>query len=378
MFKRMLIMLVLLGLIFGGIFFFISFKERMIKEYMASASNPAQTVSTVKAVYSDWLPAITSVGSVVAFQGVDVSAEVPGLITGIYFKQGNTVEAGTPLLQLRADDERAKLKSLIASREIARITWQRDLAQLKVKAVSQQLVDTDHANWLVATANVAQIEAMLVKKTVSAPFSGVLGVRLVNLGQYLDVGKAIVSLQSLNSVFVDFYVPQQQLANLAVGQKINISSDSYPSKNFNGIVAVINPVIDEKTRNVLIRATVKNPDHKLLPGMYVTINVNLGKPLRLVTVPRTAISFNPYGATIFKIEKSGVDKTGKAVLIVKQSFVTLGEARGDTVAITSGVTEGEEVVSSGQIKLRNGTVININNSVQPSNDVDPNPGDKML
>jgi membrane fusion protein (multidrug efflux system) len=129
---------------------------------------------------------------------------------------------------------------------------------------------------------------------------------------------------------------------------------------------------------VLIRATVKNPDHKLLPGMYVTINVNLGKPLRLVTVPRTAISFNPYGATIFKIEKSGVDKTGKAVLIVKQSFVTLGEARGDTVAITSGVTEGEEVVSSGQIKLRNGTVININNSVQPSNDVDPNPGDKML
>lgn len=378
MFKRLLIMLVLVGLVFGGIFWFINFKGRMIKQYMAAGANPPQTVSSVKATLSEWLPTLSAVGSVVAFQGVNVSAEVPGIIAAIYFQQGDSITAGKPLLQLRAQVEQAKLKSLIASVEIARITYQRDQAQFRVKAVSQQVLDNDRANLLVATANVAEIQATLNKKTVSAPFSGVLGVRQVNVGEYLDAGKSIVTLQYLNSVFFDFFIPQQQLAKLKIGQKVSIHSDSYAQEDFMGTISVINPEVNVNTRNVLVRATVKNQEHKLLPGMYATVNVVVDKPEHVITLPRTAITFNPYGSTVYRIEQSGVDDKGKPKLMARQEFVTLGESRGDSIVITQGVKEGDTIVSSGQIKLHNGSVVTINNSVQPNNDIAPKPDDLKL
>lgn len=378
MLKRLLIMLVLVGLVFGGIFWFISFKGRMIKQYMAAGANPPQTVSTVKATYSEWLPTLSAVGSVVAFQGANLSSELPGIVAAIYFQQGESVTQGKPLLQLRVQAEQANLKSLMATAEIARITYQRDQAQFRVKAISQQVLDNDRANWLVATANVAQVQATLNKKTVSAPFSGVLGVRQVNIGEYLEAGKSIVTLQALNSVFVDFFIPQQQLAKLKPGQKLSIHCDSYPQENFIGTISVINPEVDVNTRNVLIRATVKNLEHKLLPGMYVNLGIVVGKPEHLITLPRTAITYNPYGSTVYRLEHDGVDDKGKPKLIVRQGFVTLGETRGDSVAISKGVKDGEDIVSSGQIKLHNGSVVIINNSVQPSNDIAPKPDDLRL
>lgn len=365
----MIIMLILVGLLLGGIFAFIDFKARMIKQFMAAGSNPVQTVSSIHVATTEWQTKLSAVGTVRAVQTVDVSAEVAGMVSEIFFEQGENVKAGEPLLQLRADDDLAKLEALKATVELAKLTYQRSQAQYNAKAISQQMLDNDRANLNIALANTAQQQALLAKKHITAPFSGQLGLRLVDIGQRLDVGTAITTLQALDTVYVDFYLPQQTLVQLKLGQAVDIKTDTYPEQNFKGVISVINPKIDSDTRNIQIRTTLKNPAHKLLTGMYVNINLTVGDNRQLITIPRTAISFNPYGATVYLLEKD------KDTYIAKQRFVTTGETRGDQIAIIKGLQVGEKVVTSGQLKLRNGSPAVIDNSVVPSNDEKPLPID---
>jgi membrane fusion protein, multidrug efflux system len=364
--KRLLIMLLIVGLIFGGIFGFITFKAKMMKQYMASMGNAPQTVSTIIASYSEWSPSTETIASLTAVRGADLSAEVSGIVAEIFFQQGDEVAVGTPLLQLRAADDLAKLQSLKAEQELARLTYQRNQAQFLVKAVSQQTIDNDKATLTKLTASVAEQQALVNKKLIRAPFAGRLGLRLVDTGQYLNAGSPIVTLQALDSLYVDFFLPQHKLAKVAIGQSVNIKVDTYPEQNFVAKVAVINPKVDANTRNVQIRAKLDNPKRQLLPGMYATVAIANDTVQRLITLPNSAISFNSYGSTVFLIE---TDKDKK--LTAKQVFVTTGATRGDQVAVLKGLKEGDTVVTSGQIKLHNGSPVIINNTVQPSNNATP-------
>jgi len=376
MIKRMLIMLVLVALVLGAVFGFISFKGRMIKEFMSAQGNPPQTVSATQAVYSEWTQRREAVGTVRALRGADLSAEVAGIVEDIRFQQGDEVKAGTPLVQLRAQDDIARLQSLQAAAELARITYRRDQEQFKVKAVSQQVLDTDAANLEQAVANANQQQALLNKKTIRAPFAGRLGVRLVDPGQYLEAGTAVVTLQALDPIFVDFLLPQQALGELRPGESVDVRTDAYPGQAFRGEVIVVNPKVEGDTRNVQVRAQLPNPEKRLLPGMYAQVSLTVGEPRRHLTLPRTAIAFNPYGATVFKLVEEGRDDKGQPKLVAKQNFVKTGDARGDQVAVLEGVQEGEQVVTSGQMKLRNGTPVKVDNTNPPGNDPTPQPSDE--
>ncbi len=376
MMMRMFIMLVLVSLVLGGIFGFISFKGRMIKQYMMAGGEPLQTVSTLVASQQDWLPQLEAVGSLRALQGVDLTSELPGIVAEIYFQQGKSVKAGEPLLQLRSYDDQARLKALTATAKLAQLTYQRSQAQFNVKAISQQTLDNDKANLDIALANVAAQQALLDKKLIRAPFDGQLGVRAIDVGQYLLAGTAITTLQALDNLFVDFLMPQQALSSVAIGQPVEVKTDAYAGQAFTGVISVINPKIDLNTRNVQIRATLKNPGHKLLPGMYAKVLVNTGAAQAFITLPRTAISFSPYGATVYLVKDNGKDDKGNGKLMAKQAFVTTGASRGDQIAVTQGVHVGDQVVTSGQVKLHNGSPVRINNSVQPSNESNPKPIDQ--
>lgn len=371
MIKRLLIMLVIVGLIFGGIFVFIDFKATMTKQYMASMGNAPQTVSTMTASYQDWSPTTETIASLTAVRGADLSAEVSGMVAEIFFQQGDEVAAGTPLLQLRNADDLAKLQSLKAEQELARLTYQRNQAQFLVKAVSQQTVDNDKATLAKLIASVAEQQALVNKKLIRAPFAGRLGIRLVDTGQYLNAGAAIVTLQALDALYVDFFLPQQMLAKVAIDQNVHIKVDAYPEQDFIGKVVVINPKVDVNTRNVQIRARLDNPKRQLLPGMYATVNIATDRAKPEITLPNSAISFNSYGTTVFLIE---TDKDNK--LTAKQVFVTTGATRGDQVAIIKGIKAGDTVVTSGQIKLRNGSMVLINNTTQPDNNAIPSVTDQ--
>lgn len=375
MIKRMLIMLIAVSLLLGGVFWFINFKGVMMKQAMTSQGEPVQTVSTLTAAYQEWLPKLEAVGSLHAVQGVGLSAEVPGIVSEIYFKQGDNVLLNAPLLQLRNNEDNAKLAALYATAELALITFQRAQAQFNVQAISRQSLDIENANWQVARANVAQQQALINKKTVRAPFAGRIGIRQVDVGQYLKDGTEIATLQTLDPIYVDFFVPQQNLAALKIGQTVTLEVDTYATQKFNGTISVINPKIDTDTRNIQIRATLNNPKQTLLPGMYATVNIGIGAAQRYITLPRSVITFNPFGATVFLVQSGANDSKGKPKLVAKQTFVTTGETRGDQIAVLTGIKEGDTVVTSGQIKLHNGSPIQVNNIVQPSNDTAPQPKD---
>lgn len=375
MIKRMLIMLVLVGVVLGGIFGFKSFVNGKIKEAMAAIGAAPQTVSTTKAEYSQWQTQLQAVGSLRAVRGADLSLEVAGVVEEINFDSGEEVQAGQVLLRLRDEDDVAKLKSLEAAAELSQINYDRDLKQFKAQAVSQATVDTDAANLKNNKALAEQQKAIVDKKTLKAPFAGKLGLRQVDLGQFLSAGTNIVTLQALAPIFADFFVPQQSLADIRVGQKVTLRTDTYPGKTFEGKVTAINPKVEAGTRNVQVRAEIPNTDHLLVPGMYATVDTSIGEPQKFITLPQTAITYNPYGNIVYVVdEKKGGD--GKAQLTVHQTFVTLGATRGDQVAIVKGLDEGQTVVTGGQMKLRNGVSILVNNSVQPKNDPNPRPADE--
>ncbi len=374
MIRRMVVMLVLTGVVFGGIFGFQAFKSKMIRKYM-SAGQPAQTVSTTKVRYEQWQTQERAVGTLRAVRGADLAPEVAGIVQAIRFQSGDSVKAGTPLVQLNANADTARLKSLEAAAALAASTYRRDAEQFKVNAVSQATLDADAAAAKSTQAQVEEQQALVAKKLIRAPFDGRAGIRAVDLGQYLSPGTKIVTLQALDPVFADFLVPQAALPHYRVGQKVVVVSDSFPGERFEGRVAALDSKVDPATRNVKVRATVRNPKQRLLPGMFATVQTDLGGPQRLLTLPQTAISFNPYGNTVFVLEeKKAAD--GKTELLAQQKFVTTGATRGDQVAVLSGLKEGETVVTSGQIKLRSGAPVVINNDIQPTNDAAPRPVDE--
>jgi membrane fusion protein (multidrug efflux system) len=239
-----------------------------------------------------------------------------------------------------------------------------------------QTVDTDKWTLKNNEAQVEQQQALIGYKFIKAPFTGRLGIRQVDLGQYLAAGTAIVTLQQLDPVYVDFYLPQQALAQIKVGQRLVGNVDTFPGQAFEGEISAINSLIDGATRNVQIRGTLKNPDHRLLPGMFATVDIDSGAPQHLVTLPQTAIAYNSYGNIVYVIDDKGKDANGQAQLVARQTFVTTGQTRGDQVALLTGVKEGDIIVTAGQMKLRNGTPVTVNNAVQPSNDVNPKPDDR--
>jgi membrane fusion protein, multidrug efflux system len=238
-----------------------------------------------------------------------------------------------------------------------------------------QTVDNDKWTLKNNEAQVAQQQALIDYKFIKAPFSGRLGIRQVDLGQYLAAGTAIVTLQQLDPVYVDFYLPQQALAQIKVGQRLVGKVDTFPGQTFDGEISAINSLVDAATRNVQVRGTLKNPDHRLLPGMFATVDIDAGAPQQLVTLPQTAIAYNSYGNIVYVIDDKG-NANGPPQLVARQTFVTTGQTRGDQVALLTGVKEGDVVVTAGQIKLRNGTPVVLNNSVQPSNDINPKPDDR--
>jgi membrane fusion protein (multidrug efflux system) len=374
--KRMVIMLIAVAVVFGGIFGFQAFKASMIKQFMSSMSAPPQTVSATKAGYSEWQPKIEAVGSLRAVKGADLSLEVSGVVDSISFNSGDDVEQGAPLLKLRADDDIAKLESLQATADLNEITFDRDQKQFKMQAVSQATLDTDTANLKNAKAQVAQQQAILDKKSLRAPFAGHLGIRAVDLGQYLGAGTVIVTLQALDPIFVDFFVPQQSVDQVRLGQAVSLKVDAFQDRTFAGEISAVNPKVDPSSRNVQIRATLKNADHKLIPGMYATIDITTGAPQSYITLPQTVITYNPYGDTVYVVDSKTAAADGKPVYVARQTFVTTGPTRGDQVAVLKGVNDGDMIVTAGQLKLHNGSTVLIDNSITPTANAAPVPVDR--
>jgi len=372
----MIIMLVAAVLVFGGVFGFIGFGHYMRDKFMHSMGIPPQTVSTIVAGSQDWQPNLEGIGSLRAVNGADLSAQVVGTVSAIHFESGADVKAGTLLVELASGDDVGKLQALKATAALAQITLERDQKQLKVQGVSQQTVDADQQNLKNAEAQVVEQLATVDYKNIKAPFDGRLGIRQVDVGQYVAPGTPMVTLQALDPIFVDFYLPQQAIAQLNVGQKVNAKIDAYPGRAFPGEISAINPKVDTATRNVQIRATLKNADHALVPGMYATVNIDTGALERRVTLPATAIAYNSYGSTVFLVDDKGKTDDGKPNLVSRQVFVTTGATRGDQVSIISGVKDGDTVVIAGQVKLRNGISVLVDNHIVPKFDANPVPVDK--
>lgn len=363
--RRMRIMLICMLILFGGIFIYKMIMGLLLKHYMANQSQVV-TVSTMKVSESDWQPKVDAAGSLRAIHGVNITTELAGMVQTVYFKPGTDVKAGDVLVQLNADNDIALLHSLQANEQLARITYQRDQAQYKIQGVSKQVVDNDAANLQSLIAQVAQQAAIVAKKTIRAPFTGRLGINLINLGQWVNPGDAIAMLQTLDPIWVDFFVPQQYLPRMALGQAVFLTVDGFKNQEFKGKVTTVNPGVDPQTRNLTVEATIENPKRLLLPGMFATVNVDTGAPQRFITLPQTAIFYNSYGNIVYVVEEDGEekDKNGEPKLVVKQRFVDVGDTRGEQVTVLKGVKVGETIVTSGQLKLKNGSAVVVNNTVK--------------
>ncbi|HXA36034.1 MAG TPA: efflux RND transporter periplasmic adaptor subunit [Steroidobacteraceae bacterium] len=373
MIKPLLIMAIIAAVVLGGIFAWQAFIGKMMQKGMGAAAAAPQAVSTIAAAEDRWQPQVQATGSVRAVRGADLSPQASGVVDEIAFDSGNDVPAGKILLRLKPNDDYAKLQQLQAAAELAEQTLKRDQEQFAAQAISQAVIDSDVSTLKSANAQVSAQRALIDEKIVKAPFAGRLGIRQVDQGQYLTAGATVVTLQALDPILIDFYVPQQALAQVKIGQAVAALVDTYPGTTFNGIVESTNSKVDSASRNVQVRASFHNADRRLVPGMYASVRIDAGDASNYITLPQTAITYNPYGDTVFVVEQSGFDAGGKPRSIVQQRFVTLGPTRGDQVAVLSGLKVGEIVVTAGQLKLRNGTAVVINNTVTPTNDTNPHP-----
>ncbi|QND85124.1 Multidrug RND efflux system membrane-fusion protein AcrA [Chromobacterium vaccinii] len=372
--KRMIVMLICLALLFGALVGFNFLKGYMIAKFVGEMSAQPVTVSTARASYQTWQPQIHAVGSIRAAQGVDVTTEVAGLIRQVRFKSGDEVKAGQVLLELNDADDIALLQSHKAAAELAKTAYDRDRTQYEIKAIPKATLDASAADLKSKQALARQQQALVDKKTIRAAFAGKLGIRTVNPGQYLKPGDAIVTLQALDPLFVDFSVPQEQLGQLSPGQTVNVETNARAGQWFGGKVTSISPKVDDATRSVRVEAQLANHQQKLLPGMYANIRIDAGARQRHLTLSQAALSYNAYGATAFIVKpgtKAGED--GKTLPVAEQVFVTTGPTRGDQVAILKGIQAGDQVVTSGQLKLKNGTALVVDNQVQPASEANPAP-----
>jgi membrane fusion protein (multidrug efflux system) len=370
--KRLVVVLAVLALLFGLVFGWGALRAHFIGKFLAQLPYQPQTVSDVTASQTDWQPTMSAVGSIVAINGANLSSEVSGIVDTINFESGDNVTPGQTLLTLRSNNDPEVLAQLQATAAVDESNYERDRKQFRADAVSAAQVDTDRATFLAAQAQVQGQLAEMAEKIVKAPFAGKLGIRQVNLGQYLAAGTEIVSLQELDPLFVDFYLPQQALAQIETGQPVTVSIDAFPGKTFPGTISAINSVVDTATRTIQIRAEVPNSSLLLRPGMFATVTITVGAAAHLVTLPQTAITYNPYGDTVYLLH-DGQDHAGKPALIANQTFVQVGDTRGDQVAILKGVSPGDRVVTAGQLKLHNGSTVTVNNAVPVPDDAHPNP-----
>ena len=372
--KRMIAMLVLMIALIGGLAF-IKFRQfQAMAAQFAAMQPPPEAVTTIVAQREEWPATISSIGTVAAVQGVTVSADLPGIVDRIAFDSGKPVKEGDVLVQLDTRQEQAQLAAAEAQLELSRLTFQRMQGLVEQDAVSRAEYDTAAAAFKQAEARIREIHATIARKTIRAPFGGVLGIRAVNLGQYLTGGNAVVPLQSLDPIYVNFGVPQQDASRMRLGRAVRITASDLGSVEFGGRISALDAVVDEATRNVRVQATLSNPGGRLRPGMFVQAQVVLGANQPVIALPGSAISYAPYGDSVFVVaDLKGED--GKSYQGVRQQVVKLGGARGDQIAVVSGVQPGEVVVTSGVFKLRNGAAVQINNKVQPSNSKKPKPED---
>jgi membrane fusion protein, multidrug efflux system len=351
-------------------------KMRQIKTASAQGASfqpPPEAVTTVVARQEVWPATLRAIGTVVASQGVMVSADLPGIVERISFTSGRAVRAGQVLVQLDTSQERAQLTAAESQRDLARLNLERMRGLSEKGIISRSDYDRAAAEAAQGEARVGEIRATIQRKVIRAPFSGILGIRKVNLGQYLTGGDPVVSLQSLRPVYVNFSVPQQAVGRLQLGTEVSVTAEGQPLLE-SGRITAVDAVVDEATRNIQVQATFANQDGRLRPGMFVEVQASQGESTPVIALPASAISYAPYGDSVFIVENvKGPD--GKSYRGVRQQFVKLGGARGDQVAVVTGIKPGEEVVSSGVFKLRNGAAVQVNNKIQPANSAEPRPED---
>ena len=372
MIKPLIVLVAVAALLLAAIYGWQSFVGRMMKKGMAAAATAPQVVSAIAAKPTVWQSQLHAVGSLRAVRGADLAAEIGGVVDALNFDSGNQVQAGAVLLRLRLNDDPAKLLQLQAAAELAEQNYKRDQEQFAAQAISQAVLDSDASTLKSARAAVTAQQALIGEKIVKAPFAGRLGIRQVDLGQYLSPGTTIVTLQALDPILIDFYLPQQALANIRDGQAVSATVDTYPGVVFAGVIESINSKVDSASRNFQVRASFKNADHRLVPGMYAGVDVASGDAQTLITLPATAITYNPFGDTVYAVLR-GEAAGGSAAATVQQRFVSLGETRGDQVAVLKGVSTGDVIVTGGQLKLRNGAHVVVNNGIVPTDDAHPSP-----
>jgi membrane fusion protein (multidrug efflux system) len=369
--KRMLLMVITVAALVGVLGAVKLKQVRAAVAQQASFQPPPEAVTTVVTKQERWAASLSAIGSVAAVRGVVVAADLPGVIASIAFESGTPVKEGDVLVRLDTRQERAQLAAAEAHRDLSRANLQRTRGLKDEQIVSQADYDKADAEFKQAEASVGEIRAAIGRKTILAPFSGILGLRQANLGQYLAAGTPIVSVQSLDPIYVDFSVPQQQVARLRHGTPVRVGLEGGP-QDVPGQVTAVDSVVDEATRTVKAQATIRNPGGRLRPGMFVQTSIGLGTAERVVTLPASAVAYAPYGDSVFVVSMLKAPN-GTGYRGVLQRFVRLGGSRGDQVAVISGLEAGEEVVSSGVFKLRNGAAVQVNNKVQPSNKPAPRP-----
>jgi membrane fusion protein (multidrug efflux system) len=369
---RMLALIAAVVLVVGGIWVYKLSTVRALQARMATMMIPPAAVSTTTAATSVWQRQFHSVGSLAAVQGVTVSNQIEGSVAKIAFESGQRVKAGDLLIQQDVSTDEAQLAGLVAQADLAKITLTRARELRANDTNSQADLDSAEATARAADSAVANQRALIGKKTIQAPFSGQLGIRQVDLGQFLPAGGSVVTLQALDPIYVNFSLPQQDVADLHVGQSVRVTVDAYPGAVFDGRVNALNSRVDEATRNIQVQATISNADERLLPGMFAGVDLILPHEDHFVTLPETAIVYNPYGNAVYVVERTKTE-AGSQLLVARQHFVTLGETRGDQVSVVKGVNAGDEVVTSGQLKLHNGSPIIVNNEVVPPVNAAPTP-----
>jgi membrane fusion protein (multidrug efflux system) len=372
--KRMILMLATLIALLGGLGF-VKYKQVEAAIAMGATFQPPPTaVTTVVAHRETWPSTLSVIGTASAIQGVTVSADLPGTIDKIHFESGQWVREGDVLVELDTRQERAQLANLEAQRDLARVNYDRAQELVKAGVISRSDYDNASAQQKATEAQVGDIKAAIARKTIHAPFSGVLGIRQVSLGQYLAAGQAIVSLQSLSPIYVNFGVPQQDTPKVIAGHVIRVTNSDLPGMAFTGRITALDSVINEQTRNIQVQSIVTNKDNKLRPGMFVQVELPLGQPRQVIPLPASAINYAPYGDSVFVVVEMK-DAKGNIYRGVRQQVVKIEGSRGDQVAIVSGLNPGEEVVSSGAFRLRNAAPVQVNNTVKPSNSPSPKPED---
>jgi membrane fusion protein, multidrug efflux system len=372
-----LVFLVLFGIFLGAMFGLGYIKFNQIQGFIKLSKSgafapPPTAVTTEIAMKTDWQPTLDSVGNLVAVNGVTVSTDLAGIVADIAFESGSKVHTGDLLVHLDTKQEEAQLHQAQAQRDWASVTLKRDKELLAKRAVSQSDYDSAEASYRQAQASVDQYSAVIARKTIRAAFNGVAGIRQVNLGQYLKEGDPVVALQAFDPIYANFSLPQQDIAKLEVGMKVEVKVDAFGNQIFTGKITAINSMVDQATRNVQVQATLPNSDYKLRPGMFTKVSVLMNESKSVVAIPATAIHYAPYGNSIFIVSEMK-DPQGKAYKGVREQFVRVGQTRGDLTAVDAGLNAGEEIVTSGVFRLRNAAPILINNEIKPGSELAPNP-----